>query len=276
MNASGHPDHPPTDAAGLAALHAELDRWAALGRRARLWLRDDDATRPTPALDRLLALSALHAVPVTLAVIPEPTGPALARRLSETPLAEVAVHGWAHRNHAPPGLKKRELGPDRPAETVLAELDRGRTKLARLHGPRLVPALVPPWNRIDPALIARLPGLGFAGLSTYGPEPSGAPLPVVNTHADLIDWRGTRGGRAAGVLAEELAARLAGLRQAGTGVADTGVADTGVAGLLTHHLDHDEAAWSALATILAETARHPGAVWVTLRDALGSRPDRRA
>ena len=43
---------------GWADLDAELDRWKAAGRAATLWWRDDDATRPTPALDRLLALQA--------------------------------------------------------------------------------------------------------------------------------------------------------------------------------------------------------------------------
>jgi peptidoglycan/xylan/chitin deacetylase (PgdA/CDA1 family) len=246
----------------FAPLRTELDLWAAAGRKARLWLRDDDATRPTPALDRLLALTARHGVPVTLAVVPAPTDRALADRLATEPHAEVAVHGWAHLNHAPEGTKKRELGPDRPPETVLADLSRGLAKLARLHGPRLVPVLVPPWNRISVDVIPRLPDIGFRGLSTFGDERADTPLPQINTHADLIDWRGTRGGRAADTLAAELAARLTALRKTGR---------DGVAGLLTHHLDHDEAAWSSLSAILSMTAAHPGGQWVRLHDALGLR-----
>ena len=51
-------------------LTEELDAWATAGRCATLWWRDDDAAQPGPALERLLALSAGHGWPVTLAVIP--------------------------------------------------------------------------------------------------------------------------------------------------------------------------------------------------------------
>ncbi|MDA0702442.1 MAG: polysaccharide deacetylase, partial [Proteobacteria bacterium] len=36
------------------AFSQELDRWAADGRRATFWWRDDDARAPGPALDALL------------------------------------------------------------------------------------------------------------------------------------------------------------------------------------------------------------------------------
>ena len=36
----------------------ELARWSDAGREVELWWRDDDAARPTPALDRLLRLAA--------------------------------------------------------------------------------------------------------------------------------------------------------------------------------------------------------------------------
>ncbi|TJV07626.1 MAG: polysaccharide deacetylase, partial [Mesorhizobium sp.] len=69
-------------------------------RKAEFWLRDDDAVDPTPALDRLLDLTGEFAVPVTLAVIPALTDEKLVVRLDEAPHAAVAIHGWAHRNHA--------------------------------------------------------------------------------------------------------------------------------------------------------------------------------
>ncbi|TMV59615.1 hypothetical protein FGG78_35815, partial [Thioclava sp. BHET1] len=61
-----------------AAVKTELDRWAAAGRRADLWLRDDDAVAPTAQLDRLIALTGAARVPVLLAVIPRDTDAALA------------------------------------------------------------------------------------------------------------------------------------------------------------------------------------------------------
>ncbi|TGT79958.1 polysaccharide deacetylase, partial [Mesorhizobium sp. M8A.F.Ca.ET.161.01.1.1] len=89
----------------------ELARWQRAGRKADFWLRDDDAVDPTPALDRLLDLTDEFAVPVTLAVIPALTDEKLVAQLDGAPHATVAIHGWAHRNHAPGDQKKQELGP---------------------------------------------------------------------------------------------------------------------------------------------------------------------
>ena len=93
-----------------------------------------------------------------------------------------------------PDQKKRELGIERPLELVLGELGRGLDTLRALHPKRFVPVLVPPWNRIDAGLVPHLRMLGFRALSVYGPEKPAA-LPVVNTHVDVMDWHGTRGGR---------------------------------------------------------------------------------
>lgn len=62
-------------------LTAELDAWHRDGQCAHLWWRDDDATRVTPALVRLLDLSARHGIPVALAVIPRDADGELARHL---------------------------------------------------------------------------------------------------------------------------------------------------------------------------------------------------
>lgn len=225
-----------------------LDARAAAGRPARLWLRDDDAVAPGQALDRLLALA--DGLPLTIAAIPAHASPALAARLAGVPGVAVAVHGWAHANHAGPGEKAQELGPHRPPEAVAAELAQGLARLRALFGRQLVPLCVPPWNRIAPSVAAALPGIGYTALSVFGPEVAG-PLPQVNTHLDPIDWRGTRGGRPAGTLAAELAARIA-----------AGAAATGI---LTHHLVHDAAVWDFLSRLVALTRGHPGAAWVPVQ-----------
>ncbi|MGV1916427.1 polysaccharide deacetylase family protein [uncultured Agrobacterium sp.] len=226
-----------------------LDSFAHRGVAADLWLRDDDATEPTSALDQLLALSDRYAVPMTLAVIPEPTGDALARRLDSAEKIDVAVHGWAHRNHAGPNEKKRELGLHRPKDTVLAELQSGFEKLQNLYPGRFVPMLVPPWNRIDPEIVDALPSLGYQALSVYGPEKA-APIHLLNTHVDIIDWRGTRGGKDHDLLFAETAERIV--------VAEQEARTTGI---LTHHLDHDEAAWAFFDRLFTLTANHPGCRW---------------
>ena len=233
----------------MDALRRALDARAVTGDPALFWLRDDDATEPDAALDRLLDLTA-SSVPLTLAVIPAFSGAALAERLADTPGASVAVHGWSHANHAGPGEKPQELGPHRPADAVLAQIARGAAHLTALHGRRALPMLVPPWNRIAPAVVQGLPALGFRALSVFGPEQP-SPLRQINTQVDLIDWRGTRGGRPEPALTAELLARL-----------QTG----GPVGLLTHHKVHDAAAWRFLTRLLALTAAHPGCRWVAAAD----------
>ena len=88
-------------------LSEELDAWAAAGRAATLWWRDDDAVEPSAALERLLGLAAARDVPIALAAIPARASEALARGI-ETAGARVTLlqHGYAHRNHAPATKKK--------------------------------------------------------------------------------------------------------------------------------------------------------------------------
>lgn len=234
----------------------ELDRWQQRGQVATVWLRDDDAVEPTAPLERLLALTDRYAVPTTLAVIPAFTGEALAHRLATATHVEVAVHGWSHENFAPAGEKKLELGAHRPADVVLSSLEMGRAQLSRLHGDRFVPVLVPPWNRIDLGLIPRLDGIGYHALSVFGPEQD-LGLLAINTHVDVMDWRGIRGGREAGVLVGEMAARLRAIE-----------ADGGTLGLLTHHLVHDEAVWTFLEALFERTACHPACQWTPLSSIL--------
>ena len=240
----------------FAPLRRALDGFAEAGRPARFWLRDDDAVEPSPALDRLLELGATYSVPLTLAVIPQHTGPALAARLQGLAV-EVAPHGWSHTNHAARGRKSCELGPERPATAVLAELAEGLTWLRTLHGDRTVPMLVPPWNRIDPALIPALPNIGFTGLSVFGPEKGNAPPTPINVHVDLIDWRGTRGGRSTEALVADFLTRLAVAHSTGAPL-----------GYMTHHLVHDAAAWTFTELLFAATAPHPGVRWHRLSDLL--------
>lgn len=243
---------------GWDDLARELDAWGAAGRTATYWWRDDDATRPGPALQRLLRCAGEG--PLALAVIPAAVEPELAEALAEAP-ASVLQHGFAHRNHAPDGAKKCELARDRPLEAVLAELAAGQARLAELFGRRFLPVLVPPWNRIDAGVVGRLAGIGFLGLSTYRPrqrQKLGA-LAIVNTHVDLVDWRQRRfvGTEAAlGLLLRHLLERRAGAVDAEEPT-----------GILTHHLVHDEAAWDFLGRLNERLRPHPAARWLSAESA---------
>lgn len=235
------------------SLRETLDEIADNGRTVDLWLRDDDAVEPTSALEQLVRLTKDHAIPLTLAVIPEHTGQPLANYLSPFDHIDVAVHGWSHRNHAPRHEKKRELGLHRPKEVVLAELRHGFEKLEKLYPNQFISMLVPPWNRIDDAIIAGLPDIGYQALSVYGREKP-ASLPCLNTHVDLMDWHGTSGGRPHDALFDDMATRF---RSETRGDAATGI--------LTHHLVHDDNAWTFLERLFELTADHPACRWRSAR-----------
>ncbi|HUF45256.1 MAG TPA: polysaccharide deacetylase, partial [Aestuariivirgaceae bacterium] len=191
-------------------------------------------------------------VPVVVAVVPMPAEPHLAIRLAEFAHIKVAAHGFAHRNHALPGEKKQELGPHRPAETVLEELSIGLDRLVGLFSGQAVPMLVPPWNRIAAELLPRLPQLGIRYLSAFDPSQLREPVPdllQVDCQLDIIDWR-ARGAHPH----EVLAGRLAGL------VRDSAAAPAPI-GILSHHLAHDEKAWQFLTHLFRLTARHEAVTW---------------
>lgn len=245
-----------TAADAWAALAGELDRWAVAGKRAGFWLRDDDATRAGPWLNRLLDIAG--GIPVSLAVIPAAALDNLRSRLDDHVAAggQVAVlqHGYAHFNHTPPPGKSAEYGPHRALPVMLRELADGRDRLEGLFGTHFRPVLVPPWNRISDELVFGLSDIRLTGLSRFGARASQHGPIEVNTHIDIIDWRDSRGfvgeARALHAAAAHLAARR-------TGVADP-VEPTG---LLCHHRDHDAGCWNFIAKFIAVVSAHPGAAW---------------
>jgi hypothetical protein len=225
---------------GWQALDLELEKWRAAGRTAELWWRDDDAADTGPELDRLLALHRETEVPLALAIVPAQATAALAERLAAEPGVDLLQHGYAHVNHATPGEgKKIELGPHRPAMIVLGELGTGWLALERLFGNRPLGVMVPPWNRIAPALVPTLPEIGFTGLSTFGARPRAQPvrgLRQINTHVDLIDWKSGHGFAGEEACLAVLVASLVRARsESGEPV-----------GILSHHLAMDDRAWDFL------------------------------
>ena len=224
------------------ALADEAARWRDAGRTAELWWRDDDAIDVGSSLDRLLAIVRDTGTPLALAVVPAQATSALATRLADEPDVDVLQHGYAHTNHAVAPDKKIEVGVQRPAMLTLGELATGWMALERLFGPRALPVMVPPWNRIAPVLVPTLPEIGYRGLSTFGPRLRVHPvrgLLQVNTHVDLIDWKGGR------VFAGEetvLAGLVTALAQARSGGGEP-------IGILSHHLAMDAGAWDFLRSL---------------------------
>jgi hypothetical protein len=241
-------------------LEIALERWSTAGRQADFWLRDDDAIEPTPALDRLIALTQAQDVPLTLAVIPAHARESLAAVVESSPLVTPVVHGWSHENHAPAAQKKQELGPHRPIADVLDELAEARRRMAGLFGSRMHAVLVPPWNRVDPNLVPHLEGLGFRALSVFGP-PKPEPIQMINSTVDIMDWHGTRGCRDHSMLVGEIVAQL-----------DAAPADDSrpPVGILTHHLVHDESAWVFLKGLFEVTTRSNASRWRSIGELLGA------
>jgi hypothetical protein len=249
------------------ALDEEIARWRDAGRTAELWWRDDDVADATANLDRLLSVQREAQVPLALAVIPAIATPALAARLAGESAIDLLQHGYAHVNHAPANDKKCELGPHRPAMLVLGELGTGWLALERLFGERPLPVLVPPWNRIAPALVPALPEIGFVGLSSFGRRPRAEAvrgLRQVNAHLDVVDWKGRRG-----FVGEEtaLAALMAALRHARQSSHEP-------VGVLSHHLVMDEAAWDFLRSLLEKAGATSGVEVRAARRVFASREAR--
>lgn len=242
-------------------LARECDAWRVAGRKVELWWRDDDAIADTPQLRRLVALThvpRLH-VPLALAVIPAGLEPSLAALLADRDGVNALQHGFDHRNRAAAGAKKSELPADRPWEEIAADLARGRDRLVNQFGDRFVPALTPPWNRIAPAHAARLPELGYRGLTMYLARRRGAAPLQVNTHVDVIDWHGTRGFVGLGPALDLLIGHLSAKR---LGTADPAEPT----GLLTHHLVHDTETWEFLGALLDWSADKPNIQWRSAAD----------
>ncbi|HWK63861.1 MAG TPA: polysaccharide deacetylase family protein [Rhizobiaceae bacterium] len=224
----------------FGAVGAELDIWRIEGLQPRFWLRDDDATEPSASLDRLIDLVRRFDVPLLLAVIPALATNALAARLTSEPLVTPCAHGYAHRNHMPAGEKAVELA-GRDVEAGLADLKAGRRRMLDLFPARLSDILVPPWNRIAPELAARVHECGFTALSTWSWQNSGTTLPELNAQVDVMNWAGGRTGHDLEAIAAELLRRLRQARERGGAPL----------GILSHHLVHDEAAWSTLEALIA-------------------------
>jgi hypothetical protein len=265
-------------------LSEELDAWAAAGRAATLWWRDDDAVEPCAELERLLGLAAARDVPIALAAIPARVSEALARGI-ETAGARVTLlqHGYAHRNHAPAAEKKAELGAHRPANAVLEELARGQARMTALFGSGRfgsglsgsgpfglgwAPVLVPPWNRIAEGLVPEVARLGFRGLSTYGARAAAEPVPglvQINSHMDIMRWDAPRGFLGAAEALDLLAGHLRARRLSEADAAEP-------SGLLSHHGAHDEACWAFLDELLGRLVEHPAARFVAVDEAFAAEP----
>jgi hypothetical protein len=224
----------------IPALEAELIKWRTLGFRPRLWWRDDDARRPTPALDRLLVLA--QTAPLTLAIVPAGNVYALGKRLAGRSCVTIAQHGVDHVNRRPPGAPRGENPVGASAAQIATRIAAARE---RMTAAGLAPELyVPPYNRIDRTLPAALQASRFVAMSAWGGlgRPCGE-IRRLDVHLDVVRWSRPARFKGEASLIEALRRNLVRRRRRRAFAAPIG--------LLTHHLALDAPAWSFLEALVA-------------------------
>jgi hypothetical protein len=242
-------------------LDAELSCLEEAGRVATLWWRDDDAVSDTPPLRQLCELSATHGIPNVLAVIPALVDPTLAGVLAPYATIMVATHGYAHVNNAPERDKKSEFGVGANIPERLEEAAAGRAILEQMFSAQSVNLFVPPWNRVHHGVTAGLAVAGFEGLSTFKSRDAlfAAPgLKALNTHVDIIDWRGARGFAGECTVLNSLVAHLRQRRMADGGSHQA----SEPTGVLTHHMNHDAGCWKFLEQLFERTSASRCVKWL--------------
>ena len=206
-------------------------------------------------------MSAHFEVPLALAVVPDWLDPAKWPVPMPGRNGTVLLHGRAHQNHAPAHEKKSEFPASRPITARIADIAAGWERLSGRY-PQALPVFVPPWNRHGPDLLAHLPDLGLTGISTFRSRLKKHPvrgLLQANTHVDIIDWRGSRSALAREVVVSAAVSHLAARR---TGQVDAHEPT----GVLTHHLDHDDACWQLVTELFELTTGHAAVRWLAADD----------
>lgn len=238
-------------------LLCELDAWQVEDKIATFWWRDDDARSHTDPLARLITLADDYDVPLALSVIPccDRSATDTIARSTDSRNVTVFQHGYAHRNHNWKHSAKSEFPWTRGYRAVDRELERGLFELTRVFGDRFLPVLAPPWNHLCQSAAARLPQLGFIGLSLSGPRGHSHLLPRCNVHVDILSWGERPSFRGTEQVCDDIARQLR-ERRAGTLDPEEPI------GVMTHHLNHDEPAWWFMDMLFRQTKRHPAARWL--------------
>jgi hypothetical protein len=233
-------------------LDLELLRWRTAGRQAVLWWRDDDARAETAPLRRMLDLADRHAAPFALAVIPDQDLRSLAACLAVGTQATPVQHGVDHQNRRE-GAEAGEFPHHWLRLRVVTLMRQGWSRMQAL--PAVLPLFVPPWNDIHPELPGAIADCGYVAWSAWStlPRAEGARPHRIDAHIDLLRWRGGARFRGASKFYVALREALETRRKAERWDAPIG--------LLTHHLDHDAAAWAFLDDFLAWTRAHPEITW---------------
>ncbi len=238
-------------------IDGEAAAWARAGQAPLLWWRDDDARRPSAALDRLLRLSEARRVPLALAVIPDVDLTDLAGAIAERPFIRAIQHGCDHVDRNVGGGFSAEFNPASPQADIAAAVNGGWRRLS--EATNAAPIYAPPWNVLTPNARGALAATPIRAVSLHGAL-SGARdgLAEINTHIDIMRWRPARFRGTAAILGR-LWRQLRARRKDGRW-------DEPI-GLLTHHKNLDADAWAFLEGFLERaTAPTSGFRWRSAAD----------
>ena len=240
-------------------LSAELSAWRRAGRRPQLWWRDDDAVAASQSLERLLSIASYAGVPLSLAVIPERVEKSLAALVNFRRSVTVMQHGTDHWPASGRGAPT-QFPPAVPADVIAAWLSSARAPMRQFH--HRLPVYAPPWNDLQDNVVAALPMAGFRGVSGFDGAGPATSLRRVDTHLDLMRWSPAPRFRGEGRFLRRMTRLLRTRRRQGAW-------DEPI-GLLTHHLDHDEAAWAFLQKLLRRRDLKAQADWRSAADLFGA------
>jgi hypothetical protein len=249
-----------------AALHRELDLWAASGRRLQMWWRDDGARTPSKPLDRLLSMARRYETPLTMAVIPDWDLSLLAARLACERQVVVIQNGADHQSASLATEPKTEFPPGYSRDAMATRLVEARAGLGVM--PRFASVFAPRWKTVHPDLVGALRACDYRGLSGFGQDMSSEwGLTRIDVHLDLMDGA-TAAGFTGGDLFMSRFLKLArDRRRAGDWDQPIGV--------LTHHLDQDEAGWRFFDDFLDRMTGSPAVRWKSINDLVSGVRDQR-
>ena len=142
-------------------------------------------------LEELLRLRQGLGVPLAMAVVPDWLVPDVTALIAGAGDIHVLQHGVAHADYSGGRGRRMELCGGALPSGLRQALIRSRNVLSTSFPSSLIEVMVPPWNRIDEAVLSILAGSGFLGLSTLGPRCAERRhgLVVNNVHIDIIDWK---------------------------------------------------------------------------------------
>lgn len=227
------------------------------------WWRDDDLETPSSALsDLLVATRDIGVIPAIAAISGTVSADAIAALDGWS--ARVLPHGWHHKNHEPPGAKKSEYGPARSIDMRIAEIDAACDRILALAGERALAVFTPPWNNMGsdlPAHLDRSKAMAVSAYRTPVRPPLPATRPRLDTHLDLIDWRGTGQGLSADQLVDLM---IPWIKQ----MPDTENPLDSPVGVLSHHVVTKSEDWRSWAPIWWVIASHAACEWVCPETAL--------